>query len=58
MEVFAEAVIDAQREDIERIRGWAEEGRQPQARWVADGHLDDLRARLAWSRENVHLFGR
>ncbi|MFG1694700.1 hypothetical protein [Nonomuraea sp. NPDC049309] len=31
-------------------------GRQPQVRWVADGHPDDLRGRLAWSRAHRHLF--
>ncbi|MFE2407563.1 hypothetical protein ACFXDE_04370 [Kitasatospora sp. NPDC059408] len=34
------------------VRRLVEQGHRPQATRVAEGHLDDLRARLAWSRDN------
>ncbi|WP_460334687.1 aminoglycoside phosphotransferase family protein [Actinoallomurus acanthiterrae] len=51
-----DAVIDVQRDGIEQVRRLAEQGHQPQARWVADGLLDEVAGRLAWSRANRHLF--
>ncbi|TDC27450.1 aminoglycoside phosphotransferase family protein [Streptomyces sp. 8K308] len=53
---LVDAVIDVQRSGIEQVRALAERGCQPQVSWVADGHLDDLDRRLAWSRTNRHLF--
>ncbi|WP_052852876.1 aminoglycoside phosphotransferase family protein [Streptomyces avicenniae] len=49
------AVIDVQQETIEQVRGLAERGNQPQVHWVAEGHLDALAERVAWSRANRHL---
>ncbi len=61
LEAFAEAyglsettglvdrVIAGQRADIEHVRSLAAAGRQPQARWVADGHLEELTRRVAVS---------
>lgn len=37
------------------VRRLAEESHEPQATWVAEGQLDELRGRLAWSRANRHL---
>ncbi|GAA4301232.1 aminoglycoside phosphotransferase family protein [Actinomadura luteofluorescens] len=51
-----DAVIDVQQDGIEQVRRLADAGLQPQARWVADGLLDELDQRLAWSRANRHLF--
>ena len=53
---LVDAVVDVQRSGIAQVRGLAERGCQPQARWVADGHLDDLARRVAWSLANRHLF--
>jgi hypothetical protein len=53
---LVDAVIDVQRDGIEQVRRLAEAGYQPQAGWVANGHLEQLANRLAWSRENRHLF--
>ncbi|MGP4113439.1 aminoglycoside phosphotransferase family protein [Streptomyces sp. 4N509B] len=52
---LVDAVIDVQENGTEHVRRLAEEGHQPQAAWVADGHLDELRRRVAWSRANRHL---
>ncbi|GII59733.1 trifolitoxin immunity domain-containing protein [Planotetraspora thailandica] len=56
VEGLVDAVIDVQREGIERVRTLADAGAQPQARWVADGHLEELGRRLAWSLAHRHLF--
>jgi hypothetical protein len=53
---LVDAVIDVQQDGIEQVRRPAEQGHQPQVRWVADGHLDDLGRRVAWSRASRHLF--
>jgi hypothetical protein len=53
---LVDAVIDVQRDGIEQVSRLAEQGRQPQAHWVADGLLDELAQRPAWSRANRHLF--
>ncbi|MGW3347313.1 aminoglycoside phosphotransferase family protein [Nonomuraea rubra] len=55
-EGLVDAVIGVQRDGIERVRALAAAGRQPQARWVAEGYLDDLGGRLAWSLAHRHLF--
>ncbi|TYC18952.1 aminoglycoside phosphotransferase family protein [Actinomadura syzygii] len=51
-----DAVIDVQQDAIDQVRRLAEAGRQPQARWVATGYLNELTQRLAWSQTNRHLF--
>ncbi|MFI0446640.1 phosphotransferase [Actinomadura sp. 6N118] len=51
-----DAVIDVQQDGIDQVRRLADAGYQPQARWVADGLLDELDQRVAWSRANRHLF--
>lgn len=51
-----DAVIDVQRDGIEQVGRLASAGCQPQTRWVADGLLDELNQRLAWSRSNRQLF--
>jgi hypothetical protein len=53
---LVDAVIEGQRDVIERVRGLAEAGCQPQVDWVAAGRLEELASRLAWSRANRHLF--
>lgn len=45
-------VIAVQREGIEQVRMLAAAGREPQARWVADGFLSELEARVAWSERH------
>lgn len=52
---LVDAVLAVQQAGIEEVRRLAEQGHEPQATWVADGHLDQLRARVAWSRANRHL---
>lgn len=53
---IADAVIDVQRRGIDQVRHLAESGVHPQVEWVADGYLDELAARVAWSQEHRHLF--
>ena len=53
---LVDAVIAVQEADIEAVRRLAEQGHEPQATWVGEGVLDELRARVAWSRANRHLF--
>ena len=52
---LVDAVLAVQAADIEAVRLLAEQGQEPQAAWVGQGHLDELRARLAWSRAHRHL---
>lgn len=53
---IVDAVIDIQRRRIDRVRRLADAGVHPQVDWVADGHLDELAARVAWSNHHRHLF--
>jgi aminoglycoside phosphotransferase (APT) family kinase protein len=53
---LADAVLTVQEAGIEAVRRLAEQGQEPQATWVAEGYLDELRSRVAWSRANRHLF--
>ena len=46
---LADRVIAGQRDGIENVRRLAAAGRQPQARWVADGYLTELARRVAVS---------
>lgn len=52
-DVAADALVDdvlaVQRDGLDVVRRLAEAGRQPQADWVAAGHLDELRARADWT---------
>ena len=52
---LVDVVIAVQEEGIDAVRHLAEQGHEPQATWVAEGHLDELRDRVAWSRANRHL---
>ncbi|WP_051969687.1 hypothetical protein [Kitasatospora azatica] len=52
---LVDAVLTVQEHGIDAVRRLAEQGHEPQATWVAEGHLDELRARLAWSQANRHL---
>ncbi|TDE16051.1 aminoglycoside phosphotransferase family protein [Jiangella asiatica] len=52
---LVDAVIEVQRDMIERVRRLAAAGQQPQVDWVAAGHLDELLARVAWSEGNRQL---
>lgn len=68
MEVFAEAyglsetdgltdaVVTRQREGIEQVRHLGALGREPQARWVAEGHLDELWRRVEVSESLIRAF--
>lgn len=51
------AVIDRQRATIARVRRLAEAGVQPQERWVREGRLAELEARVEWRRAHRYLFG-
>ncbi|WP_034271250.1 aminoglycoside phosphotransferase family protein [Actinospica robiniae] len=52
---LVDAVIEVQENDVGAVARLAEQGHEPQATWVAEGHLDELRERVAWSRANRHL---
>jgi Phosphotransferase enzyme family len=52
---LVDAVITVQEQGIDAVRRLAEQGHEPQATCVAEGHLDELRGRVAWSRANRHL---
>jgi hypothetical protein len=52
---LVDAVPAVQAQYIEADRRLAEQGHEPQATWVADGHLDRLRAHLAWSQAHRRL---
>lgn len=54
---LVDRVIGRQEETIEHVSWLAEQGVQPQAGWVQEGYLDELRARVRWSREHRHLLG-
>ncbi|GAA4596440.1 aminoglycoside phosphotransferase family protein [Planotetraspora phitsanulokensis] len=53
---LVDAVIDVQQDGIDQVRRLADAGYQPQAGWVAGGYLGELERKLAWSRDNRHLF--
>lgn len=57
-EGMVDAVIEGQRRIIPHVRALADAGLQPQADWVAAGHLDELAARVDWSEANRSRFGR
>jgi aminoglycoside phosphotransferase (APT) family kinase protein len=52
---LVDAVVTVQEDDIDAVRRLAEQGQEPQATWVVEGMLDELRARVAWSRAHRHL---
>ncbi|RIQ36752.1 aminoglycoside phosphotransferase family protein [Jiangella rhizosphaerae] len=49
-------VLAVQREGLDAVRRLAEAGQQPQSDWVAAGHLDELRSRIAWTAAHRALF--
>jgi hypothetical protein len=53
---LVDEVIAQQRVTRARVADLAAAGRQPQATWVADGHLEELDARIRWSLAHRHLF--
>jgi Phosphotransferase enzyme family len=53
---IVDAVISIQREGADFVRRLAAQGREPQATWVAEGYLQELARRVAWSTANRHLF--
>jgi Phosphotransferase enzyme family len=52
---LVDAVLTVQAAGVHTVRRLAEQGHEPQATWVAEGHLDELRTRVEWSRANRHL---
>jgi hypothetical protein len=44
---LVDQVLRVQEATIDVVRRQAERGDEPQATWVAEGHLDQLRAQLA-----------
>jgi hypothetical protein len=55
-EGLVDHVIRVQRAGIDRVRMVAARSLEPQSGWVAEGHLDELAARAAWSERNRALF--
>ncbi|MBB5868430.1 hypothetical protein F4553_001809 [Allocatelliglobosispora scoriae] len=67
MELFADAygltsidglvdkVIEQQEVVLDRARRLAAQGVQPQLSWLASGALDEVAARIRWSRDHRHL---
>ncbi|MFD9701771.1 aminoglycoside phosphotransferase family protein [Lentzea sp. NPDC059081] len=53
---LVDAVIEVQQDGIDVVRRLADARTQPHVDWVAEGHLDELAGRVAWSRDNRHLF--
>lgn len=53
---IVDAVIKGQQELPELVRRLARQGHEPQATWVAEGYLQELDRRLAWSQASRHLF--
>ena len=54
----ADAVIRRRRATIEHVRLLADQGREPQKTWVAEGSLDEEAAEIDWIAENRSLFDR
>ncbi len=52
---MVDTVIEGQRRIIPHVRALAEAGVQPQRDWVAEGHLEELAGRVAWSEANRSL---
>jgi len=52
---LVDAVVASTESTMARERLLAEAGVEPQRTWVAEGHLDDMAAELAWLRANRHL---
>jgi Ser/Thr protein kinase RdoA (MazF antagonist) len=52
-EGLVDAVIERQLRDITRVRDLAARGIEPQREWVEQGYLDELAARVAWSRHHA-----
>lgn len=55
-EGVVDAVVDRQRENVDRVRRLAAAGIEPQAAWASDGYLRELEEKLAWSEAHRHLF--
>jgi hypothetical protein len=53
---LVDEVIRVQEEQISTVQEFADAARFPQTEWVANGHLDVLGARAAWTQANRHLF--
>lgn len=53
---LVDAVIRRQQATCRHVRALAERGLEPQRTWVAEGLLDELAARVQWSRDNRALF--
>jgi len=51
-----DVVIDLQRRTRDHVRTLAHADVHPQVDWVAEGHLDELAARVAWSETHRNLF--
>jgi len=52
---LVDAVVASTESTMAHERSLAEAGVEPQRTWVAEGHLDDMAAELAWLRANRHL---
>ena len=55
-EGLVDAVIERQELDVHHVRSLAARGYEPQRTWARRGTLDDLAARVRWSREHRSMF--
>lgn len=53
---MVDAVVAAQRDTADLVRRLADRGLEPQATWVAEGHLVELDRRVGWSLAHRALF--
>ncbi len=53
---MVDAVVAEQQANAENVRRLAVAGHETQATWVAEGYLQDLEHKVAWSRAHRHLF--
>jgi hypothetical protein len=53
---FYEAVIERQERTVANVHLLAERGLEPQATWICSGFLDELQARIEWTKANQELF--
>lgn len=54
-EGLVERVVTIQEETRDLVASLASRGIEPQASWQAQGHLDELQARIEWTRANAYL---
>ena len=53
---IVDAVAQMQERTLSYVVALGSEGHDPQARWLREGHLEELRARIDWTYPNRGLF--